>query len=103
MDMGSHQSAAVLLSGPILARTTGGREIMTSAEIDAINIAGVEAALRTGGSWSYLDFARAIERQALERAAQICELGWTLGHNALTCAETIRALLDAQSTDTEGA
>ncbi|MBC8642098.1 hypothetical protein IAG25_35415 [Caballeronia sp. EK] len=41
---------------------------MTDAEIDAINMAGIEAALNSAGSWSYLDFARAVERQALERA-----------------------------------
>lgn len=44
-----------------------------------------------GEAWEFA------ERQALERAAKICELGWTLGHDALTCAETIRALIEGAS------
>jgi hypothetical protein len=66
---------------------------VTDAEIDAINIAGVEAALSTGGSWSYLDFARAIERRALERAIRATAQAKTTSH----ACDAIRALQDAQS------
>lgn len=69
---------------------------MTNEEIDAINMAGVEAALSSGGSWSYLDFARAIERRTLERAIRATAHAKTTSH----ACDAIRALnSDSSSAD----
>ena len=45
-----------------------------------------------------LIIGRAVERAALERAAQLCEQLWTRAGDADQCADAIRALIgDAQS------